>query len=173
MQMSNKILTAANALTFARLLMVPVILGLLLAERDVLAAVVFVVAGITDFFDGRLARRSAPTYLGRLLDPAADRLLLSGSAVVLAIRGVLPVWAVAVLVGRDLCAVVGGILFRDRVQVNAVGKLATAVLMAAVAALIFGLTALGIWMFYLGFALSLVSGGMYAAAALRRKEVKP
>ncbi|TCJ16610.1 CDP-alcohol phosphatidyltransferase family protein [Rubrobacter taiwanensis] len=173
MQTSDRILTAANALTLFRLLLVPVILWLLLAERDLLAALAFVAAGVTDFFDGRLARRSAPTQIGQLLDPAADRLLLSGCAVVLAVRGILPVWAVVILVARDLLAVTGGLVFRGRLRVNFVGKLATAALMAALAALIFGLRELGLLLFYGGFVLSLVSGGIYAAEALRRKEVKP
>lgn len=170
--MSNKIFTAANALTFFRLLLVPVILWLLFDERDLAAALVFVVAAATDFFDGRLARRSVPTRLGQLLDPAADRLLLSGSAIVLATRGFLPVWAVAILVGRDVCAVAGGVFFKGKVRVNLVGKVATAVLMTSVAALIFGLSGVGVALFYLGIVLSLVSGGFYAAAALRRKEAR-
>src|SRR5215213_6260631 len=94
----DRVLTVPNALSLVRLLMVPVVVALLLARSDGLAAAFFVLAAITDFLDGKLARRAGPTRLGQILDPVADRLMLSSVAVVLAIRGLLPVWAVAILV---------------------------------------------------------------------------
>lgn len=160
--------TIPNALTGFRLLLVPVILVLLLTGRDLLAAVVFIIAALTDFLDGRIARRETPTYLGKLMDPIADRLMISGTAIVLAIRGFLPVWAVIILITRDISAVVGGVLLRGRIQVNVVGKVATAVLMMSVAALIFKLGAIGEWIFYLGITLSLASGAMYIVTIIRR-----
>ena len=96
-----------NALSLLRLFMVPVVVALLLARADGLAAAFFVLAAATDFLDGRIARRAGPTRLGQILDPLADRLMLSSVAVVLAVRGLLPIWAVAILVGRDLLALLG------------------------------------------------------------------
>lgn len=150
-----------NALTLFRLLMVPVVVLLLLARADGFAVVVFIVAAATDFFDGRLARRYGPTRIGQLIDPVADRLMLSSVAVVLAIRDLLPVWAVAILVGRDLLALVGSLTVGTRVRVNRVGKAATAVLMVSVAFIIFSPGTIGEFMFYAGFALSLAAGVLY------------
>lgn len=164
----DRVLTVPNVLTLARLLAVPVVLSLLLAETDsadVVAGVLFVLAALTDLLDGVLARRAVPTRLGTLFDPVADRLMLSGVAIVLAVRGLLPAWVVAILVGRDLLALVGGLVFRGKIRVSRVGKAATAVLMTGVALVILGggnLKTLGGIMFYAGFALSLAAAFLYA-----------
>lgn len=159
---SDRIFTLPNALSLFRLFTVPVVVVLLLAGADLTAAVLFVIAAVTDFLDGRLARRAGPTRLGRILDPLADRLMLSSVAVVLAIRGLLPVWAVAILVGRDLLALVGSLLLGSRIRVNRVGKAATALLMVAVALVVVSPGTLGEIVFYAGFGLSVVAGLMYA-----------
>ena len=151
-----------NALSLLRLVMVPVVVALLVARSDGLAAAFFVLAAVTDFLDGRLARRAGPTRLGQILDPVADRLMLSSVAVVLAVRGLLPAWAVAILVGRDLLALVGSLLIGSKIRVNRVGKAATAVLMAAVAVVVIVPGAVvGEIMFYAGFGLSIAAGLMY------------
>lgn len=156
-----------NALSFLRLFMVPVVVALLLAGSDGIAAAFFVLAAATDFLDGRLARRTGPTRLGRILDPVADRLMLSSVAVVLAIRGLLPVWAVAILVGRDLLALVGSLLVGSKIGVNRVGKAATAVLMGAIALVVIRPGVVGEVIFYAGFGLSILAGLMYLRS-LRR-----
>ena len=151
-----------NALSLSRLFMVPVVVALLLARADGLAAAFFVLAAATDFLDGRLARQAGPTRLGRILDPVADRLMLSSVAVVLAVRGLLPAWAVAILVARDLLALLGSLVVGNKVRVNRVGKAATALLMGAIAlvVLIPG-TVVGEIVFYAGFGLSIAAGLMY------------
>lgn len=156
-----------NALSFLRLFMVPVVVALLLAGSDGIAAAFFVLAAATDFLDGRLARRTGPTRLGRILDPVADRLMLSSVAVVLAIRGLLPVWAVAILVGRDLLALVGSLSVGSKIGVNRVGKAATAVLMGAIALVVIRPGVVGEVIFYAGFGLSILAGLMYLRS-LRR-----
>lgn len=152
-----------NTLSLLRLCLVPFVLWALLEERDGLALLLLVLAGLTDFLDGRLARRFGGTRLGRVLDPLADRLLLSGVAVVLALRELLPGWAVAVLVARDVLALLGGLLYGSRLRVNRVGKAATAVLMVSVVLVMLQLERLGEIMFYAGICLSLAAGVMYAA----------
>jgi cardiolipin synthase (CMP-forming) len=164
--LDDRVLTLPNALTLLRLLAIPVVLLLLLAERDVAAVGVFVLAAITDFLDGVIARRWGGTsYLGAVLDPVADRLMLSSVAVVLAFRGILPFWAVAILVGRDVLALVGSFAFRGKIRVNKVGKAATAILMTSVAVIMYrpGTPGeiLGEVMFALGLGLSLVAGALY------------
>ena len=164
----ERIFTVPNALSLARLFMVPIVVALLLARVDGLAAAIFVLAAVTDFLDGKLARRSGPTQLGQILDPVADRLMLSSVAVVLAVRGLLPAWAVAILVGRDLLALVGSIVIGSKIRVNRIGKGATAVLMVAIALVVLmpG-TAVGEIMFYAGFGLSIVAGLMYLRSVRR------
>ncbi len=163
-------LTVPNVLTIARLLAIPVVLLLLLAKEDVLAALVFVLAAVTDYLDGRLARRrggAGTSYLGTILDPVADRLMLSSVAVVLAVRGLLPLLVVAMLVGRDVLALVGTLAFRGKIRVNKVGKAATAVLMASVAVVMYRPGIVGEIMFYAGLGLSLVAGLLYLGSVKR------
>jgi cardiolipin synthase len=167
-RLEDRVFTVPNALSLARLFMVPVVVMLLLTRADALAAAFFVLAAVTDFLDGRLARRAGPTRLGRILDPVADRLMLSSVAVVLAIRGLLPTWAVAILVGRDLLALVGSIVVGSKIRVNRVGKAATAVLMGAVVlVVVVPGTVVGEIMFYAGFGLSIVAGLMYLRSVRR------
>jgi cardiolipin synthase len=163
----DQVFTVPNALSLLRLFIVPVVVALLLAGSDELAAAFFVLAAITDFLDGKLARMAGPTRLGQILDPLADRLMLSSVAVVLAVRGLLPVWAVAILVGRDLLALLGSLVVGSKIRVNRVGKAATAVLMGAVALVVISPGVVGEIIFYAGFGLSIVAGLMYVRS-LRR-----
>ncbi len=170
MKGGDRVLTLPNALTLGRLFAIPVVLVLLLAEEDVAAAVVFVLAAVTDFLDGRLARRrggAGASHIGMILDPVADRLMLSSVALVLAIRGLLPFFVVALLVGRDVLALVGALAFGGKIRVNKVGKAATAVLMASIAVLMYRPGTVGEIMFYAGLGLSLVAGLLYVGAVKR------
>jgi cardiolipin synthase (CMP-forming) len=166
--LEDRVFTVPNALSLSRLFLVPVVVALLLARVDGLAAAFFVLAAATDFLDGRLARRAGPTRLGQILDPVADRLMLSSVAVVLAVRGLLPAWVVAILVGRDLLALVGSLVVGSKIRVNRVGKAATALLMGAVALVVLepGMV-VGEVMFYAGFGLSIAAGLMYVRSVGR------
>jgi cardiolipin synthase len=167
-RLEDRIFTLPNALSLVRLFMVPIVVALLLVRADRLAAAFFVLAAVTDFLDGRLARRAGPTRLGQILDPLADRLMLSSVAVVLAVRGLLPAWVVAILVGRDLLTLIGSIVVGSKVRVNRVGKAATAVLMGAIALVVLKPgTLVGDIMFYTGFGLSIVAGLMYLRSIRR------
>jgi cardiolipin synthase len=163
--LSDHVLTVPNALTLSRLLATPVVILLLLAGEDIAAATLFALAAVTDFLDGTIARRSGgASYLGSILDPVTDRLMLSSVAAVLAVRGILPTFVVAILVGRDLVALLGSLLFKDKIRVNKVGKTATAILMAAVAVIMYRPGVVGEIMFYSGLGLSLVAGALYVRA---------
>jgi len=165
--LGDRVFTVPNALSLLRLFMVPVVVALLLARADALGAAFFVLAAATDFLDGRIARRAGPTRLGQILDPLADRLMLSSVAVVLAVRGLLPVWAVAILVGRDLLALLGSLVVGSKIRVNRVGKAATAVLMGSVALVVVSPGVVGQVLFYAGFGLSIVAGLMYVGSVRR------
>lgn len=96
--------TIPNLLSTLRLLLVPVFLYLLLVtEQDLLAIVVLMVSGITDYLDGKLARAWGQTSrLGELLDPVADRLYIFATLVAFVLRDIIPWWLAAALVGRDV-----------------------------------------------------------------------
>ena len=96
-----------NALTIARIFLVPVVVTVLLATRDPEArtlwgASLFLAAALTDMLDGYLARRRGQvTTLGRLLDPIADKLLISSALISLVWRHTAPAWMVVVIIGRE------------------------------------------------------------------------
>jgi CDP-diacylglycerol--glycerol-3-phosphate 3-phosphatidyltransferase len=96
----------ADQLTLARAVSVPVVVALFaipFTGHDVWATVVFCVAMATDWFDGRIARRSGRSSpLGSLLDPVADKLLVLATLIVLIDQGVFPAWMVAAIVAREL-----------------------------------------------------------------------
>ena len=92
-----------NLLTAARLLAAPYILYLLWTGNFRTAVVWFAVASASDVLDGFLARRlQAHSRLGALLDPIADKVLLSGSFLVLGWKSIIPFWLVTGVLGRDL-----------------------------------------------------------------------
>lgn len=101
---SNRILTVPNLLSFLRLLGVPLFLYLLLGpQSDGWALVVLIVSAITDYADGKLARLlDQYSRLGELLDPAADRLYILAALVGFVIRGFIPWWVAALIIGRDV-----------------------------------------------------------------------
>ncbi|MFM6979921.1 MAG: CDP-alcohol phosphatidyltransferase family protein [Micrococcales bacterium] len=95
--------TIPNMLSILRLLLVPVFLVLILTDHNYWAIFVLAVASGTDFLDGKLARKfNQVTRLGQLLDPAADRLYIFATLIGLCVTGVLPLWMVLVIFGRDL-----------------------------------------------------------------------
>jgi cardiolipin synthase len=100
----DRVWTLPNALSVLRLLGVPLFLWLLLGpQADGWAVVVLMVAGATDWADGKLARSlGQSSRLGALLDPAADRLYIVATLVAFVLRDVVPLWLVAALVGREL-----------------------------------------------------------------------
>ena len=103
-------MTVPNFITFARLLSVPLIVWLMVADRFVEATLLFIAAGISDAADGFIAKRfGAASELGAYLDPAADKALLISVFVTLGFKGVLPAWVVILVVSRDIL-IIGGII---------------------------------------------------------------
>jgi cardiolipin synthase (CMP-forming) len=144
----DRVWTIPNALSAARLAGVPVflwlVLGLRSATGDYWAVGLLIVAGATDWLDGKIARAlNQGSRLGQVLDPAADRLYIAATLVALAVRGIIPWWVLGVLALREL--VVGGALgvLKRRVgfgtlQVSLVGKAATLCLLYAFPLLFLG-----------------------------------
>ena len=133
----DRLLTVPNALSVIRLAGVPLFLWLLLGPKaDGWALVVLVASGVTDWLDGKLARwLNQMSRFGALLDPAADRLYTLATIVAFVIRGIVPWWVAAILVGRDLLVTLS--LWRLRragfgpPEVTYMGKAATFALMYA------------------------------------------
>ncbi len=101
--MSPRFFTVPNQLTFLRLGFLPLFLVLVIDEQYKWALAVLLIAAITDGLDGLLARRlNQKTALGAYLDPIADKLLLSSSFVVLALKGKILWWLAILVLGRDV-----------------------------------------------------------------------
>jgi len=84
------------------------VIAAILDGRHVMALALFALAGFTDFLDGAAARRlKLVTQVGAYLDPIADKALLSGVYLALAVAGIVPGWMVAVIFGRDLLILAG------------------------------------------------------------------
>ena len=102
----SNVLTLPTALTVVRALGIPLFLWALFdseRDRDVLAIAILIIAGFTDYLDGRLARAlNQSSRLGELLDPLVDRLYIAAVVIGLALREVIPIWLVAILLVRDL-----------------------------------------------------------------------
>jgi CDP-diacylglycerol--glycerol-3-phosphate 3-phosphatidyltransferase len=99
-----------NALTVVRIMLVPVLVVALLGntqDGDVLAAVVFSLASLTDFVDGYLARaRDSITTFGKLMDPLADKLLIVAALITLVSLHRLAAWVAMVIITRELAVTV-------------------------------------------------------------------
>ena len=151
-QVSNRILTIANVLSFIRLGMIPVFLVLLFNGQNLAATIVFAVAASTDWVDGHVARSTnTVTKLGQLLDPFVDRLLMISGVVGLFLIGRLPLWIILVVLLRDLLMLIGGsyLLSRWSVRIAVIypGKFATTFLYVGFAGILLNwplLTGLGI-----------------------------
>jgi cardiolipin synthase len=136
-ELPDRVWTVPNALSVLRLLGVPLFLWLLLGPHaDGWAIAVLALSGVSDWADGKIARwLDQGSRLGALLDPAADRLYIVATLVALALRSIIPLWLVAVLVGRELVLGVVLLLLRRAgwppPQVHYLGKAATFLLLYA------------------------------------------
>jgi cardiolipin synthase len=109
----ENIYTIPNILTFSRLVAAPLVGYLLIHNHHAAALSLFVYAGITDLVDGYIARRyNLQTVVGTIIDPAADKLLMTVSVVCLALNGSIPVWLAVLILGRDVGLAISAIYYR-------------------------------------------------------------
>ncbi len=133
---SFQILTVANCITVARIVLTVVFLVLFVQHFNRLVClIIYAVAALTDFVDGQVARRTQTvSWFGKLLDPAVDRFLIFTGVIGLCVVGDLPLWIPVALIGRDVvlaCGMARLQHYRKRpVDVLFIGKVATAVLLA-------------------------------------------
>ncbi len=134
---ADRILTVPNALSFLRLLGVPLFLYLVLVvHADAWALILLIVSSLTDWADGKLARLLDQTSrLGAILDPFVDRLYVVTTLFALVARDILPWWIAAVLIGREIVLAPTLAVYRRRglppPEVLYLGKGATFLLMFA------------------------------------------
>jgi phosphatidylglycerophosphate synthase len=165
--------TVPNAIGFLRLALIPVFLVLALSGSDgvgALPAVLFAVIGWGDYADGIAARVSGQySRLGALMDPLTDRLLVVSAVVVCWHFALLPRWALAVLVARELAMVALGRYGLARgveLRINWPGRISVAPLMGALFFAMVGLEGLGTALLYVGLALALAASALYVRDGL-------
>jgi len=171
-----------NKLSAIRLAASPVILVLLLYPGKILsliAALVFILASITDWFDGYIARKSGTvTVLGKFLDPLADKLLIVTTLIMLIPLGRVPAWMVALIVSREI-AITGmrtvAVMSKVVIAASPLGKAKTVLQIAALIALLihypfFGINfhAIGMVILWLALVATLYSGMDYLLKFFRK-----
>jgi cardiolipin synthase len=168
--------TIPNAIGYARLAGIPAFLAVALSShhgRSALAAVLFAVIGWADYLDGFAARLTGQySRLGALLDPLIDRLLVVSGMVVAWHFTLLPRWAIAVVVARELLMLVlSRYAMRKGIElkINWPGRLGVAPMMGAPFFAIAGVHWLALVMLYVGLALSLLATARYVQRGLHEK----
>lgn len=173
-----------NKITVSRVVMIPIfvilmvvnfgwgnvtLLGTTMPIEHLVGAIVFIIASITDFFDGYLARKyNLVTNMGKFLDPLADKLLVTAAFIILVQWGVAPAWVIIVIVAREF-AVTGlrsiGAEQNVIIAASNLGKLKTWSQMVALAFLLLHNIIFEIWnfpfdqiMLYVAFFFTLLSG---------------
>ena len=167
--------TIPNAIGYVRLALIPVFLVLAFSSEtgtDALPVVIFAVIGWTDYLDGIAARVTGQySRLGALLDPLVDRLLVLSGVVVCWHFELLPRWALAVLVARELfmmCFVRWGMKRQLNVKINWLGRAGVWPVMSALFFAMAGVEWLGEACLYVGLVLVWASAGQYAVTGWRR-----
>lgn len=140
-----------NSLTLLRIVMAPLLVVVLLTEfpdKEIWGLVIFLVAALTDALDGMIARRTNRiTVTGAMLDPIADKLLMSAAFISLVELGLAPAWMVTLIVGREFAVTGLRLIALERnipISANFWGKAKTTTQIIAVSLLIFG-SHLGKW----------------------------
>ena len=181
-------LTTATYVTLLRMLLVPFVAIGILYHHYGTTLLIFLVSGITDLLDGLIARKwQQKTKLGALLDPMADKLLLSTSFLLLTLPSVrlavpIPIWLAVMVFGRDIIIVVSAVAIAlttgfTTFTPSIFGKASTALQIVCVLAVLIvnylQLPASWInWLFYLTFGLTLFSGLHYIYFFTRRWNVE-
>lgn len=172
-------LTVPNAVSLARLLLIPVFLYLAFRSqdgRDALAIVIFSVAASTDFLDGLLARALGQySRLGALLDPLVDRLLVLSSVVVAWHFNLLPRWAIYLVIAREVVMVIASrvaLKLGLGIEVNWPGRIAMVAILFSFWLSMIVETSLSAWIFIAGALLSLLAAGLYFAKAIHALRIR-
>jgi cardiolipin synthase len=172
--------TIPNAIGFLRLALIPVFLIVALSSTDGTGAgpaVLFAVIGWGDYADGIAARVTRQySRLGTLMDPITDRLLVISGVVVCWHFQLLPRWALAVLIARELAMLVLGRYGQTHgveLRINWPGRIGVAPVMGSFFFAMAGLQTLGEVLLYIGLALALTATALYARTGLAQLRAQP
>ncbi len=165
-------MTLATALTLSRIFLIPVFMALLFAQTgEFWAVAVFIVAAITDGLDGYVARaRKETTKFGQLMDPIADKLLISAALISLVELGAINSWVAVIILGREFAVSGLRMLVASEgvvIPASLLGKLKTITQVVAISALLIDLAA-GVALIWIAAAITVVSGIDYFLKAQKQ-----
>ncbi|MBW5445905.1 CDP-diacylglycerol--glycerol-3-phosphate 3-phosphatidyltransferase [Cohnella sp. CFH 77786] len=154
-----------NLITMSRFALIPLFLVLYLNGYPLAALVTVLLAGLSDFLDGYIARRSGQiTVTGIMLDPLADKLMMLAIVASLLVGGRIPWEAVAVMAFREIGMIAFSAFFHFRgfktVPANRLGKATTVVYYGAIVLLLLDQPG-GLLLFWIGIVLSFLTSGIY------------
>ncbi len=157
MKRIDEIYKTPNLLTLSRIALTPIIIVFLLSHNKFtgfFAALFFSIAAITDYFDGYLARQSKNiSSFGKVMDPVADKILVSSSYIMLASHNIVPAWVVCIIIGREFFVTTLRILIVEKnknVAASNLGKYKTGFQIASIIPLMLYYPYFGINMYSIG-----------------------
>ncbi len=160
-----------NYLTIIRLILVPIIFGLILYEHYTLAIVVYIIANLTDVLDGFIARKfNLISDFGKLMDPLADKITQIGTILALILKRIIPFWILVIISLKEITMIiVASVLFKKKivtVHSKWYGKAATVLLFVAIVFTLLSenfviLSKVTIYLYYLSIVMTLFAGVMY------------
>lgn len=182
-QKKERFWNVPNFFSMLRILLIPLFLYMLIQNKVFLAMIVFLFASTTDILDGMTARIwNQKTKIGGLLDPAADKLLMTSAIIILSIPSVsqpntIPVWLTAAIIGRDIAIVSAAFLMfklrgHTKFPPSITGKISTVCQMGVILCVLLlnvldKTPAFLSWFYILALTLTLVSGLGYGLRGFR------
>ncbi len=173
-----RIINLPNALTVARIILIPIFITAVIYKKHPHAFFLFVLAAITDLLDGYIARvTDQKTALGTFLDPLADKLLLMSSFILFSFQAWIPLWLTIIVISRDIIVVIGWFLLymithEVRIEPVMLGKTAIAFQLVTLALVLLSVNMRAItipkeFLFLVTAALTALSGLQYVYKGLR------
>lgn len=160
----------ANKVTTLRLILIPIFVAFyyFMGRENNIAAIIFIIASLTDALDGHLARsRNLITNFGKFVDPLVDKVLTMAAFIVLVEGQIIPAWAVIIIIARELIITGFRTLAADQgitIAASMWGKAKTTSQMIALVCILLDVESLnniGIYIFYIAVILTVISGVDY------------
>lgn len=169
-------ITIPNVLTFLRLLFAAPLFWAITADKPIIAIIFIILAALTDFFDGYLARKlRQQSRLGKIADPFVDKFFGGSSLLALALAGFVPWFVFGLFLARDLFLVLVSVILllqhKELVAETKIGKVSTGVFMLSLVLVVANIPIpYGIHLFYVCFALYVFSGLLYSVRIFQSPE---
>ena len=115
--MKKEHLTIPNIISTIRIIIIIFAAKELVGGNNLNSFLLYLTAALTDFLDGFLARKlNQISELGKILDPFADKLMIGSAVIILLLQGLMPFWFVAIILGRDLFLLLGGLWISKKIK---------------------------------------------------------